>query len=106
MTQHFFYVSKKKNELFYKIIILSNVICTIFLIFCVSRYTYKSSIKKNLSLIQKTYFEDSDLIFKNFSEFSTIFQNILENPFSLKDQFFEPMDLTDMKISLNFYNYE
>lgn len=106
MTHHFFYVSKKKNELFYKILILSNVLSTIFLIFYVTHYTYKPSVKKNISLIKETYFPNSNLNFKSFTEFSSVFQNLIENPFSLKDQFFEPLDLTEMKISLNYFDFK
>jgi hypothetical protein len=79
MRDHFFYVSKKKHHLFFKTLIIINLICTGVIIHFALEYSHKSVIKNHKDVIDEFLFSGDKVdSFYSYSTFKLFLKNLLE----------------------------
>jgi len=70
MREHFFYVSKKKHHLFFKTLIIINLLCTGVIIHLALEYSQKGLIKSHMDVIEEFLFGQENVSsFESYSAF-------------------------------------
>lgn len=52
MSNHFFCVAKQKHSAFYKTLVLTNICCTVLIVFFSNWYNYKDLLQEKLHVLQ------------------------------------------------------
>ena len=78
MREHFFYVSKKKHHLFFKTLIILNLLCTGAIIHFALEYSHKGRVKSHKDVIEEFLFGGEKVdSFESYSVFKAFLLNFL-----------------------------
>lgn len=77
MANQIFYVSKQKNAILYRTLVITNILCTVLMVYLANRYSFKDFVQERVDVLQsylgihkfKKYNNLND--FRSFSDFIT-----------------------------------
>lgn len=52
MSEHFFYVAKKKHAGFFRSLVITNIVCTVLVVYLSNSYSYKAFLQEKLHVVQ------------------------------------------------------
>jgi hypothetical protein len=79
MREHFFYVSKKKYHLYFKTLIIINLLCTGLIIHMALEYSQKGLVRSHIDVIEEFLFgEEKVSSFESYSGFRDFLGNFLK----------------------------
>lgn len=72
MSQHFFYISRKKNKGLYKLLVLLNICCTVGIISLTYVFSYKDFMEQKAHVLESFLEVDNVAQMKYISDLSTL----------------------------------